>query len=122
MDTSDPEGIYHEDPYCASVRGFYDYFATSVDPDELFVPTTLLNGPYCTAYYPGNARWINWGESVVKKHPTCTRAVNSPGVIKLELAKRLEPSRFRDRLVARKFNLQMHADAYDEIDRTWLGL
>ena len=36
-----------DDDFCATVRGYYDYVSTTIIPEELFVPTLLLNGPFC---------------------------------------------------------------------------
>lgn len=116
MDASDPSGIYHSDAYCASVRGFYDYFETNNDPDELFVPTALLNGPNCSAYRPGNLRWINWAQSKAIAKPTGRYPVKSPGLIDGELAKGIASSLGSRHIAARKMSLAEHPAAFDALD------
>jgi hypothetical protein len=68
--------------YCASVRGIYGYYATSVVPEELIVQTILLNGPSCANVRRRNGRYVDWGPKArVRLRGSTDYPVKTPGPI-----------------------------------------
>ncbi len=72
-------GYSSKDEYCKSILDSYKWFRVQVMPEELFLQTWLMNGPFCRKHRGSNVRFVNWkGEVRAKKRPNLDYPIRSP--------------------------------------------